>query len=155
MFGLSSIELLFVGVLALIVIGPRDLPQVVRGAGAVVGRLRRAYRDVVGGVTQLQREIDITDNPNPGPPGWLEFLPDEIRELRASIQPHGDPEETAKKYQTVRAAVAKAQQDYRDFSAGDSRADDPAAGARADPPASVAAETTGDDRTDRPAGADA
>lgn len=114
MFGLSSIELLFVGVLALLIIGPRDLPRVIRGAGQVFGRMRRMYQDVIGSVTQLEREIDLTDNPSPGKPEWLEFLPDEIQTLRDSIQPHGDPEETAEKYRTVRKAVAKAQQDYRD-----------------------------------------
>ena len=114
MFGLSSIELLFVGVLALLIIGPRDLPRAIRGAGEVFGRLRRMYQDVIGGVTQLEREIDLTDNPSPGKPEWLEFLPEEIQTLRDSIQPHGDPEETAEKYRKVRSAVAKAQQDYRD-----------------------------------------
>ncbi len=114
MFGLSSIELLFVGVLALLIIGPRDLPRVIRGAGEVFGRLRRMYQDVIGGVAQLEREIDLADNPSPAKPGWLEFLPEEIQTLRDSIQPHGDPEETAEKYRRVRSAVAKAQQDYRD-----------------------------------------
>ena len=115
MFGLSSIELLFCAVLALLVVGPRDLPKVVRGMGQVFERIRRVYRDMMGGVAQLEREIRINDNPNPGRPAWLEFLPDEIRELQKSIQPHGaDPEETANQYRTVKAAVAKARQDYAD-----------------------------------------
>ena len=114
MFGLSTVELLFVGTLALVLIGPRDLPQVVRGLGSAVARLRRVYQDAKGSITQLEREIDLTDNPSTGNPEWLEFLPDEIHELRDSIQPHGDPEETARKYKTVKAAVAKAQRDYRD-----------------------------------------
>ena len=113
MFGLSSIELLFVAVLALVFIGPRDLPQVLRGAGSIFVRLRRVYQDVRGSVTQLEREIDLVDNPRPDRPGWLEFLPDEVRELRESIVPHGDPEETRARYQAYKQAVAKAQQDYR------------------------------------------
>ncbi len=126
MFGLSTIELLFVGALALVLIGPRELPQVIRSASTVFARMRRAYQDVRGSLTQLEREIDIVDNPDPAKPGWVDFLPDELQELKDSIQPHTDPEETAEKYRQVRSAVAKAKQEFKSAQTAEQAAEDSA-----------------------------
>ncbi len=51
MFGIGFIELLLIGVVALIVIGPERLPKVARTVGAWVGRLNRY-------TTQVKADID-------------------------------------------------------------------------------------------------
>ena len=111
-FSLSWLELLFCAALAIVVIGPKDLPKTARMLGAVVRTARRYYREAVGGLAKLEREIDLTDSRGSAVTGWEDFLPPEIAELRRSIQPHGDREETAAKYRAVKQAVTKAKADY-------------------------------------------
>lgn len=112
MFSLSWLELLFCAVLAIIVIGPKDLPKTARMLGAAARAVRRLYSETMGGLAKLEREIDLTDSRAPAAVRWEDFLPPEIAELRRSIQPHGDRQETAEKYRAVRRAVAKAKADY-------------------------------------------
>lgn len=60
MFDISFTELMLIGVVALIVIGPERLPRVARTIGHLVGRAQR----YVGGVkSDIQREMDL-DNLN-------------------------------------------------------------------------------------------
>jgi sec-independent protein translocase protein TatB len=66
MLGLSWTELLVVGIVALIVIGPKDLPVVMGRIGKVVGQIQRMGRE-------FQREINRTTGL------------DEVRNLRNSI----------------------------------------------------------------------
>ncbi|WP_269533613.1 Sec-independent protein translocase protein TatB [Chitinimonas sp. BJYL2] len=56
MFDFSFGELLVVGAVALVVIGPERLPKVARTLGAMVARLKRY---VAGVQADIQREIDI------------------------------------------------------------------------------------------------
>src|SRR5690606_5617334 len=55
MFDVSFTELLLIGVVALVVIGPERLPNVARTAGHLLGRAQRYVSDVT---TDIQREID-------------------------------------------------------------------------------------------------
>lgn len=66
MIGLSWTEMLVIGVVALIVIGPKDLPVVMGRIGKVVGQIRRMG-------AEFQREINRTTGL------------DEVRNLRNSI----------------------------------------------------------------------
>ncbi|MBF0678024.1 MAG: twin-arginine translocase subunit TatB [Devosia sp.] len=66
MLGLSWTEMLVIGVVALIFIGPKDLPVVMGRIGKVVGQIRRMG-------TEFQREINRTTGL------------DEVRNLRSSI----------------------------------------------------------------------
>ena len=66
MFGVGWTEMLLIGVVALIVIGPKDLPVVMRQLGKVVGTIRR-----MGG--EFQRELNKTTGL------------DQITDLRRSI----------------------------------------------------------------------
>lgn len=96
----------------LIVVGPKELPGIVRGFREFMTKMRRSYNQFLGSVTQLEREI-VNSEGGPVTQSWQDLIPDEIKELRASIQPHsGDPEETARKYKMYKAAVRKAQQDF-------------------------------------------
>ncbi len=55
MFDIGFSELLLIGVVALLVIGPERLPKVARTAGAWVGRLNRYVSDVKGDIDREMR----------------------------------------------------------------------------------------------------
>ncbi|MBT9613249.1 MAG: twin-arginine translocase subunit TatB [Burkholderiales bacterium] len=58
MFDFSFSELMVVGVVALIVLGPERLPKVARTAGHLFGRLQRYVSDVK---QQVKQEMDVED----------------------------------------------------------------------------------------------
>lgn len=59
MFDLDVGKLLIVGVVALLVVGPKDLPRVLRTVGQVVGKARRVARDVQNQFTEALNEADL------------------------------------------------------------------------------------------------
>ena len=67
MFDIGFSELLVIGVVALIVIGPQKLPRVARTVGILMGRLQRYVSDVKA---DINREIEI----------------EELRKMRDSMQ---------------------------------------------------------------------
>ena len=58
MFDIGFTELLMVGVVALIVIGPERLPKVARAAGHLYGRMQRYVSDVK---SDISREIEMDE----------------------------------------------------------------------------------------------
>ena len=58
MFDLSFTELMLVGVVALVVIGPEKLPKVARTVGHLLGRAQRYVSDVKG---DIQREVELDE----------------------------------------------------------------------------------------------
>lgn len=58
MFDIGFSELLVIGVVALIVIGPERLPKVARTAGVVFGRFQRYVANVK---SDIQRELDASE----------------------------------------------------------------------------------------------
>lgn len=58
MFDVSFTELMVIGVIALIVIGPERLPKVARTVGHLLGRAQRYVNDVK---TDIQREIELDE----------------------------------------------------------------------------------------------
>ena len=67
MFDIGFTELLVIGVVALIVIGPEKLPRMARTAGHLAGRLQRYVADVKA---DINREIEL----------------EELRKMRDSMQ---------------------------------------------------------------------
>jgi len=67
MFDIGFTELLVIGVVALIVIGPEKLPRMARTVGHLAGRLQRYVSDVKA---DINREIEL----------------DELRKMRDSMQ---------------------------------------------------------------------
>jgi sec-independent protein translocase protein TatB len=67
MFDIAFSELLLIGVIALIVIGPQKLPRMARTVGHLLGRLQRYVSDVKA---DINREIEL----------------DELRKMRDSMQ---------------------------------------------------------------------
>ena len=58
MFDVSFSELLLIGVVALVVIGPERLPKVARTAGLLLGRLQRYVNDVKA---DINREMQLDE----------------------------------------------------------------------------------------------
>jgi sec-independent protein translocase protein TatB len=54
MFGVSFSELLLVGLVALLVLGPERLPGAARTAGLWIGRLKRSFNSIK---TEIEREL--------------------------------------------------------------------------------------------------
>jgi sec-independent protein translocase protein TatB len=67
MFDIGFSELLVIGIVALIVIGPERLPRVARTIGHLMGRMQRYVADVKA---DIDREIEL----------------DELRKMRDSVQ---------------------------------------------------------------------
>ncbi len=67
MFDIGFTELMVIGLVALIVIGPEKLPRVARTVGHLAGRLQRYVADVKA---DINREIEL----------------DELRKMRDSMQ---------------------------------------------------------------------
>lgn len=74
-------KLLIIGVVALVVIGPKDLPRVLRQVGQWVGKLRRMAHEFQGQFMEAVKEADLQD------------LREEVAKLQdtASIDVHFDP----------------------------------------------------------------
>jgi len=74
MFGLSFSELMLIGVVALIVIGPEKLPKVARTVGHLLGRAQRYVNDVK---TDIRKEMDAAEIGN---------LKDQMQEAANSVK---------------------------------------------------------------------
>src|SRR5687768_14071931 len=61
MFGIDSAELLIIAVVALVVIGPKDLPRVMRTLGNFIGRARGMARHFRSGLDTMMREAELED----------------------------------------------------------------------------------------------
>jgi len=61
MFGIDSGELLIIAVVALVVIGPKDLPRVMRTVGQWVGRARGMARHFRSGIDTMMRESELEE----------------------------------------------------------------------------------------------
>lgn len=61
MFDLSWSEILIIGVVALIAIGPKELPGVLRAAGHWVGKVRRMASDFQDQFREAMREAEVAD----------------------------------------------------------------------------------------------
>lgn len=86
MFELSWAELMLVAVLALLIIGPKDLPLLFRNLGKVVGQGQRLWRKLLLSMQQLEREVSqssaTTSNED-----WQQWLPEQLRHLPADYLP--------------------------------------------------------------------
>jgi sec-independent protein translocase protein TatB len=60
-FGIGSTELIVLGVIALIVIGPRDLPKVLRTLGQVMTKVRGLAREFQGHIEEAAKDTGLDD----------------------------------------------------------------------------------------------
>ena len=61
MFDVGYSELLLIAIVALVVIGPKDLPRVMRTVGHWVGRARDMARHFRAGVDTMMREAELEE----------------------------------------------------------------------------------------------
>jgi len=61
MFGIDSGEILIIAIVALIVIGPKDLPRAMRTIGNFVGRARGMARHFRSGFDTMMREAELEE----------------------------------------------------------------------------------------------
>ena len=61
MFDFSWSELALIGVVALVVIGPKDLPRVMRTVGLWVGKARAIAREFQSSLDQMIRESELEE----------------------------------------------------------------------------------------------
>ena len=78
MFDIGFSELLVIGLVALIVIGPEKLPRVARTVGHLAGRLQRYVSDVKA---DINREIELEDLKK-----MRDSMEQAATEMRSSVQ---------------------------------------------------------------------
>ncbi len=61
MFDFDAGKLIIIGIVALIVIGPKELPRVLRQLGQAVGKMRRMAAEFQGQFMEAVREADLAD----------------------------------------------------------------------------------------------
>jgi sec-independent protein translocase protein TatB len=82
MFDFSWGELLLIGVVALIVIGPKELPGVLRMVGQWVGKIRRMAGEFQSQFHEAMREAEMAD---------LKKQVDELNDAARGLKRHFDP----------------------------------------------------------------
>ncbi|MFC6687360.1 Sec-independent protein translocase protein TatB [Jhaorihella thermophila] len=114
MFDLGWSELLLIAIVALIVVGPKDLPVLFRNIGRWVGKARgmarefsRAMNEAAdqAGVNEVQKTLKAATNPVGSA---LDGVKDAARDLTKGIDPTKyDPESETGKLAAERAEAAK------------------------------------------------
>ncbi len=96
MFDFSFAELVVIGVVALVVIGPERLPKVARTAGHLLGRVQRSVSDVK---SDIQREMQL----------------EELKKLQAEVQQQASDLESSVRGQIadLEAGLGKAAAEVR------------------------------------------
>lgn len=61
MFDIAWSELVVIGAVALVVIGPKDLPKALRSVGEMVGKVRRMASEFQGQFNEAMREAELHD----------------------------------------------------------------------------------------------
>lgn len=77
MFDIGWSELLVIAVVALVVIGPKELPGVIRGLGQIVAKMQRIAAEFRGQFNEAIREAELTD---------LKKSVDDIRSIANPLQ---------------------------------------------------------------------
>lgn len=61
MFDIGMIEMFVIVVMAVIVVGPRDLPKLLRSIGKVVSKIRSMGQEFQTSVKQMADEVELED----------------------------------------------------------------------------------------------
>lgn len=87
MFDIAPTELLIVALVALVVIGPKDLPKVMRTVGHWVGKARGMARHFRSGIDTMMREAELEEMEKK----WREENERIMREFPAAAAPEPLP----------------------------------------------------------------
>jgi sec-independent protein translocase protein TatB len=61
MFDIGASELLMIVIVAVVVIGPKDMPRALRAAGRWIGKMRRMSNHFRAGIDEMIRQAEIED----------------------------------------------------------------------------------------------
>lgn len=112
MLDVAWIEIAFVAVIALLVVGPKDLPVLLKSVGSLIGKFRRLYRKVIESVNTLDREVQIASGQTKAEAdSWRNFVPKEVRNLPENFTPGSMTAEQhqarSKAFEAARAAATQ------------------------------------------------
>ena len=88
MFNLGFSEFIVIAVVALIVIGPKQLPEVAKVLGRLIGEFKKASQDLSGGLLEVKKEVEDSIHQT------RQHIVDEANKVKDSVinQPHQDSE---------------------------------------------------------------
>ena len=87
MFDIGWVELLFIAVLALLIVGPKDMPKLLRTLGRVAGRARKVYTGLFQSMKRLEQEVDLATEGADQRSNWRDHLPESVRNLPDDFTP--------------------------------------------------------------------
>ena len=105
MFGISFSELLLVGLVALLVLGPERLPGAARTAGLWIGRLKRSFNAIK---QEVEREIGADEIRRQLHNEHILSLEQEARKMLSPVQEPAKPVEPVAEQSIAPAPVADA-----------------------------------------------
>ncbi|MCG7494776.1 Sec-independent protein translocase protein TatB [Thalassobius sp. Cn5-15] len=127
MFDLGMSELLIIGVVALIVVGPKDLPGLFRSVGQFVGKARGMAREFSrameqaadeSGVKDISQTLKAASNPKQFGMDKVREATDGLTDWSATDTPLSDDRaEAARKIQEATAAKEQARRDAEEAAA--------------------------------------
>ena len=103
MFGISFSELLLVGLVALLVLGPERLPGAARTAGLWVGRLKRSFNAIK---QEVEREIGADEIRRQLHNEHILSLEQEARKILSPVQEPAKPVEPVAEHSIAPAPAA-------------------------------------------------
>jgi sec-independent protein translocase protein TatB len=83
-FGIGYTEILVIAVVAVIVIGPKDLPKVLRAFGRTMAKMRGMAREFQGHLDQAMREVGLDE------------VKKEVQNLKSTVTSAAEPVTAAK-----------------------------------------------------------
>ncbi len=111
MFDIGWQEMFLVAVLALIVIGPKDLPRALKTITGMIRKVRGMARDFQSGLDDIVRETELADMRKEIEAGAGGDLRKEIEE---SLDPDGDVAKDLDDMRRIEGDLTKAAQGYAD-----------------------------------------
>jgi Sec-independent protein translocase protein TatA len=121
MFDIGLVELFLVGALALVLIGPKELPDFLRNMGRLFARVRRLYRDSLESFEQLQREINIASQPvqqADAEPDYYALLPEHVKQAMIMTEPVRDSDVRETNEIMIETAISDARKILSEQSSG-------------------------------------
>jgi sec-independent protein translocase protein TatB len=100
-FGIGYTEILVIAVVAVIVIGPKDLPKVLRAFGKTMAKMKSMAREFQGHLDQAMREAGLDE------------VKKEVQNLKSSVTSAAEPVAQAKT--EIGQAIQKDKDDFSKY----------------------------------------
>jgi sec-independent protein translocase protein TatB len=100
-FGIGYTEIAVIAIVAVIVIGPKDLPKVLRAFGQTLGKMRGMAREFQGHLDQAMKEAGLED------------VKKEVQNLKSSVESAANPIKAVKS--ELAADLKKHDDDFKKY----------------------------------------